>query len=224
MSPATVEVQAEQSAAQHVWWETTHVVETGSVAATPLPETIVATENTEPSPLYDQYAGVLKSTDTVTDDSVSVGAIDVWGLPIETTQTVTRYERSVLNVTIDDAAGTAEIAFHDESGSPIAGREIHLEGTAASVVTTDSNGTATVGVTNPIVRARFQGDDWRASTDRYYLGTQALAVSSTTVVVGAIQVVGYLNDAVSKAALFTEWLALGVFAMFWMRFMRRRPV
>jgi hypothetical protein len=124
-------------------------------------------------------------------------------------------------VTIDDAAGTAEISLRDESGTPISGRSIYLEGTKASVVTTDSSGTATVDVTNPIVRARFQGDDWRASTDRYYLSTQALAVSSITVVVGAIQVVGYLNEAISNVALFTEWLALGVFAIFWMRFMRR---
>ena len=224
MSPATVEVQAEQTAAQHIWWETTHVVETGSVAATPLPDTIVATENAEPSPLYDQYAGVLKSTDTVTGESVSVGAIDVWGFPVETTQTVTRYERSVLNVTIDDATGTAEITLHDESGEPISGRHIHLEGTNVTVVTTDSRGTATVDVTNPIVRARFQGDDWRASTDQYYLSTQTLAVSSTTVVVGAIQVVGYLNEAISNVALFTEWLALGVFAIFWMRYLRSRRV
>ena len=224
MSPATVEVQADQSATQHVWWETTHVVETGSVAATPLPDTIVATENAEPSPLYDQYAGVLKSTDAVTGESVSVGAIDVWGFPVETTQTVTRYERSVLNVTIDDAAGTAEIFLQDESGTPISGRSIYLEGTDVSVVTTDSSGTATAEITNPIVRARFQGDDWRASTDRYYLSSQALAVSTTPVVVGAIQIVGYLNNAISNVALFTEWLALGVFAIFWMRFVRRRAV
>jgi hypothetical protein len=200
------------------------VVETGSVAATQLPDTIVATENAEPSPLYDQYGGVLKSTDTVTGESVTVGATDVWGFPIETTQTVTRYERSVLNVTIDDVTSTVEISLRDESGVPISGRSLYLEGTKESVVTTDSSGSATSEVTNPIVRVRFQGDDWRASTDRYYLSTQALAISSTTVVVGAIQVVEYLNDAISNVALFTEWLALGVFAIFWMRFIRRRSV
>jgi hypothetical protein len=42
-------------------------------------------------------------------------------------------------------------------------------------------------------------------------------------VVDAIEVVGYLSDAVSNVMIFVEWLVLGIFAMFWIRYMRRRP-
>jgi hypothetical protein len=49
-------------------------------------------------------------------------------------------------------------------------------------------------------------------------------ISSASIVVDAIEVVGYLNDAVSNAMLFVEWLVLGIFAVFWMRYMRCRPV
>jgi hypothetical protein len=42
-------------------------------------------------------------------------------------------------------------------------------------------------------------------------------------VIDAIEVVGYLTDAISSVMIFVEWLVLGLFAMFWMRAMRRRP-
>jgi hypothetical protein len=50
------------------------------------------------------------------------------------------------------------------------------------------------------------------------------AVSSVTAVVGPIEVVGYLSDAVSNVLLFVEWVALGLFALVWLRYVQRRPV
>jgi hypothetical protein len=223
MSPANVSVLADQPADRRIWWETTRVTESGSVAATPLPATIVATENTNPTPLYDQYAGVLKSTDDVTGESVSVNSVDVWGMSVTTDQQVTRYEESVLSVAIDDAAGTAEIVLNDTDGNPIGGREVYVDGATVPVVVTNASGAATVDINSPIVQARFKGDDWWESHSTYYLRTQAVSVSSASVVVDAIEVVGYLSDAVSNVMIFVEWLVLGIFAMFWMRYMRRRP-
>jgi hypothetical protein len=223
MSPATVEVLADQPADQHVWWETTHVVENGSVPPTALPATIVAPENSAPSPLYDQYAGVLKSTDTATGESVSARSVDVWGTSIDTRARVTRYEQPELTIMVDDAAGTAVLSLVDERGDPIRGRVLYLEGANVSSVTTDSTGNATVALTSTVVRARFQGDDWRTVQSNYYLPTQALGVSNTAIVIDAIEVVGYLTDAISNVMLFVEWLVLGLFAMFWMRSMRRGP-
>jgi hypothetical protein len=223
MSPATVEVLADQPADQHVWWETTHVVENGSVPATALPATIVAPENTEPSPLYNQYAGLLKSTDTATGESVSARSVDIWGVSIDTSARVTRYEQPELTVRVDDAAGTAVLSLVDGRGDPIRGRVIDLEGANVSSVRTDSSGNATVAFTSTIVRARFSGDDWRKVQSSYYLPTQALGVSNTAIVVDAIEVVGHLTDAISNVMIFVEWLVLGLFAMFWMRSMRRRP-
>jgi len=223
MSPANVSVLADQPADRRIWWETTRVAESGSVAATPLPATIVATENTNPTPLYDQYAGVLKSTGDLTGESVSASSVDVWGMPVTTNQQVTRYEESVLNVAIDDAAGTAEIVLRDTDGNPVGGREIYVDGATVPVVVTNTSGAATVDINSPIVQARFNGDDWWQSHSTYYLRTQAVSVSSASVVVDAIEVVGYLNDAISNVMIFVEWLVLGIFAVFWMRYMRRRP-
>ncbi len=224
MSPADVSILADQSADRRVWWETTRVGENGSVAATPLPDTIVGAESTNPTPLYDQYAGVLKSTGDVTGESVSASTVDVWGMPVTTDQQVTRYEEPVLNVAIADGAGTAEITLQEADGSPISGREIYVDGATVPVVITDASGVATVAVDSPIVQARFDGDDWWDSHSTYYLRTQAVGVSSASVVVDAIEVVSYLNDAISNVVIFVEWLVLGVFAMFWVRYMRRRPV
>ena len=223
MSPANVSVLADQPADRRIWWETTRVTENGSVAATPLPATIVATENTNPTPLYDQYAGVLKSTGDVTGESVSASSVDIWGMPVTTDQQVTRYEEPELDVVIDDATGTAEIVLRDTDGTPISGREVYVDGATVPVVVTNASGAATVDINSPIVQARFNGDDWWQSHSTYYLRTQAVSVSSASVVVDAIEVVGYLSDAISNVMIFVEWLVLGIFAMFWMRYMRRRP-
>ena len=40
-------------------------------------------------------------------------------------------------------------------------------------------------------------------------------------ILDAIEVIGYLTDAISNAAIFIEWLVLGLFAVFWMGYMRR---
>ncbi|WP_187347679.1 Ig-like domain-containing protein [Haloplanus rubicundus] len=223
MSPANVSVLADQPADRHIWWETTRVDEAGSVEATLLPDTIVAPENANRTPLYDQYAGTMKSTDAVTGESISVSAVDIWGFPVTTRKQVTRYEESVLNVTIDDGTGTAEITLHEADGTPISGREVYVDGATVPAVVTNASGVATVDINRPIVQARFTGDDWWEPHSTYYLRTQAVDVSSASIVVDAIEVVGYLNDAVSNVVLFVEWLVLGIFAVFWMRYMRRRP-
>jgi len=223
MSPARVSVTADQSADRHIWWETTRVDQSGEVEKTPLPATIITTENTGPTPLYSQYAGTLKSTDVVTGESIDVSAVDIWGLPVTTEQQVTRYKQPALNVTIDDGAGTAAITLSDGDGRPISGREVLVDGATRSIVVTNTTGVATVNTDSPIVRARFNGDDWVDSHSTYYVRTQAVGVSSASVVVNAIEVVSYLNAAISNVMIFAEWLVLGIFAVFWIRYMQRPP-
>jgi hypothetical protein len=129
----------------------------------------------------------------------------------------------VLSVAIDDGAGTAEISLRDTDGNPIGGREVYVDGATVPVVVTNASGTATVDINSPILQARFTGDDWWESHSTYYLRTQAVSVSSASVVVDAIEVVGYLSDAISNVMIFVEWLVLGIFAIFWIRYMRRSP-
>ncbi|MEA5389180.1 hypothetical protein VB779_20650 [Haloarculaceae archaeon H-GB11] len=159
----------------------------------------------------------------MTGESVSASSVDIWGMPVTTNQQVTRYEEPELDVVIDDAAGTAEIVLSDTDGSPIGGREVYVDGATVPVVVSNASGAATVEINSPIVQARFTGDDWWESHSTYYLRTQAVSVSSAPVVVDAIEVVGYLSAAISNVMIFVEWLVLGIFAMFWMRYMRRRP-
>jgi hypothetical protein len=221
MSPATVSVITDQAADQQVWWEPTTATVNGSVAATPLPATIVAPENTAPTPLYDQYAGILKSTDRATGESVAVSARDIWGFPVRTDHQVTRYEQAALDVRIDDARGTATLTLSAPDDTPIDGRPLDVEGATVPTVRTNASGKATVVVASPIVRARFAGDDWQDAHTSYYLRTQAVGVSSASVVVDAIEVAGYLTDALSNIVLFLEWVALGGVAVFWLRYMQR---
>jgi hypothetical protein len=223
MSPATVQVVTDQAADRRVWWEPTRVVANGSINATALPATVVAPANAEPSPLYDQYAGVLQSTAVTTGENVSAQAVDVWGLPVETNATVTRYERPVLIVAAFDDTRLARVILQSGDGVPLPGREIRLEGADVPSVTTDMEGTATVGVTGPVIQARFAGDDWRTDRSRYFLPAQSVAVSSVAAVVGPIEVVSYLSDAVSNVLLFVEWVALGLFALVWLRYVRTAP-
>ena len=223
MSPAHVSVTADQSADRHIWWETTRVEQSGAIEKTPLPATIVTTERTGSTALYSQYAGTLKSTDVVTGESIGVSATDIWGLPVTVEQQVTRYKQSALNVTIDDGTGTAVITLEGGDGTPISGREVFVDGATRSMVVTNTTGVATVNTDSPIVRARFNGDDWVDSHSTYYVRTQAVGVSSASVVVNAIEVVSYLNAAISNVMIFAEWLVLGIFAVFWIRYMQRPP-
>jgi hypothetical protein len=223
MSPATVEMVADKTADRHVWWEPTDVVANGSIAATPLPATIVAPANHERSPLYDRYAGVLKSTDVRTGESVSATTGDVWGDTVATNLTVTRYERPVLAVLAVEESRAARILFQTSDGAPIGGRQIYLEGADVPVVTTDELGSATVLLASPILRAHFRGDDWREAHETYYLPARSIGVWNAAPVVGAIEVMDYLTDAISMVVLFAEWVVLGVFAVIWRRYMRQRP-
>jgi hypothetical protein len=90
-------------------------------------------------------------------------------------------------------------------------------------VTTDANGRATVPLSGTLVRAHFAGDNWRDSRSQYYLETHSYGVSPTSFLSGATDLFGYLNAAISNTIIFIEWLVLGIFALFWMRFMREKP-
>ena len=223
MSPANVSVLADQLGDQHIWWNRTYVDRNRSVSATPLPSSVVAKQNTKPTYLYDQFAGVLKSTDQVTGESVTAEASDVWGLPVDTSVSVTRYRESELTVTVNQSAGTAEVLLTSVTGLPLPGRTVTFDGAAVDSVTTGADGRATVDVTGTIVQAHFAGDHWRDSRPAYYLDAHGYGVSQTVFVGGATGVLGYLSAAISNAVIFAEWLVFGIFALLWMRFMRERP-
>mgnify|MGYP000091377824 FL=1 len=223
MSPANVSVLAEQSADQRIWWETTYVAQNRSVPASSLLSTIVAPENTKPTYLYDQYAGILKSMDRTMGETVDAQAGDVWGYPVDTSVSVVRYQESRLTMTMNHSTGMVEVLLSDSTGDPISNRLVTLDGASVQNVTTDANGRATAPVSGTLVRAHFGGDNWREPQSQYYLETHSYGVSPTSFVAGATDLFGYLNVAISNSLLFIEWLVLGLFALFWMRFMGEKP-
>jgi len=224
MSPANVSVITEPAADRHVWWESTHQVPAGSVPPATLPSSIIAPENEKPTSLYQEYAGVLKSTDLVMGENVTARSQDVWGMPIDTSVQVTRYRDSRLTVTVNESTGTAEVLLTDIHGIPIPGRTITFEGATVSSATTDATGQVTVGIASTLVRAHFAGDDWRDAHRVYYLETHSYGVSQTAFVAGFTGVFGYLSAAISNMTLFLEWLVFGIFALLWMRYTRKQPV
>ncbi|MDS0283964.1 Ig-like domain-containing protein [Haloarcula onubensis] len=224
MSPASVGVLAEQSADQRIWWETTYAAQNRSVPAASLPSTIVAPENTEPTYLYDQYAGILKSMDRTMGETVSAQAGDVWGLPVDTSVNVVRYQASELTITMNHSARTAEVFLSDSAGNPIPNRLVSLDGASVQNVTTDANGRATAAISGTLVRAHFAGDNWRESRSSYYMEARSYGVSPASFVAGSTDLFGYLDAAISNTVVFVEWLVLGIFALFWMRFMREKSV
>ena len=90
-------------------------------------------------------------------------------------------------------------------------------------MTTDANGRATAAISGTLVRAHFAGDNWRESRSSYYLEARSYGVSPASFLAGSTDLFGYLDAAISNTVVFVEWLVLGIFALFWMRFMREKP-
>jgi hypothetical protein len=89
-------------------------------------------------------------------------------------------------------------------------------------MTIDANGRATVPFSGTLVRGHFTGDNSRESRSQYYEETHSYGVSLTSFLSGDTDLFGYLSAAISNTIIFIEWLVIGIFALFWMRFMREK--
>lgn len=223
---ANVTVRLSELAPQRSWWRETYTVVAREVPATPLPETIIAPDNTGSTPLYSQYAGVYLSNDEAMGEPVTVTADTIFGHSIENTSVdVVAYHNSSLDIQLEEDNGTTRVVMHltaAETGAPLANRTLQLRGMNRSTVTTSANGTAYAIPTKTFVSATFSGDSWQTTRGTYYTGAHEGLVTGFGVLSTANTVFGYIDVAISNVVLLAEWLALGVFAYWWVRFQSPR--
>lgn len=224
VSVANVTVRLSEVAPQRSWWRETHQEVADRVPATSLPDTIIAPDNTGTTPLYDTYAGVVLSTDEAMGEPVTMTADSVFGTTLaqrDTSVDVITYHNSSLDMWLEEHNDTTRVGMRltdAETGAPLANRSLHLEGMNRATVTTSANGTAFVEPTGTLVSARFRGDDWNDSRSTYYVGDFEGFVTGHGFMGAANTVFGYIDVGISNVAVLAEWLAIGLFAYWWLRF------
>jgi hypothetical protein len=120
------------------------------------------------------------------------------------------------------------VQLTDAGGDPIAGRPIRVVARTEQTVTTDANGEATFTYAGRMVRVLFEGDVWYSVGRPFYGPDRIFYIPPVS---GAIfEVAGtvgeYIQASISNTLLILEWIALGLFAVWYIRYQRktRRPV
>jgi hypothetical protein len=205
----------------------------------PLPATVNDPDNDPPTDLYTQYVIDVRSSDLATGESVTVRASNPFGAPLngktafgenQVKISSQPYEKTVLQMTEVNASSTGGshkgiLVLTDTDGNSIKDRVITVtedDGTT-STVTTDNNGRAKIVWDGSVLRARYDGDVFWSPGDPYYQGDQLLHILPPSPSdFEAVGTVGeYISASISNVLIFVEWLALGIFALWWVR-MRRR--
>ena len=198
----------------------------------PLPLGVNDLDNEAPSELYGQYVVAVNSDDLATGETATATADTPFGGNINRLTVSTKpYTPTVLRV-IDVAAsstGTGHegtLILTDESGNAVSGKTItvrQIDGTAWTV-TTNSRGRAAITWDGVSLRARYEGDVWDTGPrDPYYKGDNILyLVPPGDITFTAVGTIGeYISGAINNTLIFVEWIALGIFAFWYVR-MRRR--
>jgi len=137
---------------------------------------------------------------------------DIHRVTVEPTQIVADLDTDTYELT-----GTLE---HSQTDDPIANREIVIGGESTHTTSTNTDGefTQTVSENVSTVDVRFEGDPLREDFDTHY------AESSTKVWTGKVALniarmpIGYLHAMISNLLLFINWIALGLFLVWWMKY------
>lgn len=205
------------------------------LAGAPLPAGVNDPANNAPTDLYSQYVATVNSNDLDTGESVRVedvstpfGAtldgsqIDAYSKPF--TSTNLRLMGVNTSSTGSDHKGT--LVLTDDSGGALAGKTLTVvqgDGTKQTV-TTNATGRAPITWAGVVVHARYDGDVWATGRGNpYYKGASlTYLVPPGELTFSPIGTVGgYISAAISNSLIFIEWIALGIFAVWYVR-MRRR--
>lgn len=155
-------------------------------------------------------------------DDVEVVATDVFGneIPIGETHRVT-YEPTTITADLDtntyEVTGTLQNTKTEE---PVSNREISIDGVSGHTTTTNSTGgfTQTVSENVSRVSVAFQGDPLRADLDTYY-DESSTRVWTGKVALNAVSMpIEYLHAMISNLLIFINWIALGIFCVWWMKY------
>jgi len=207
-----------------------------NLAGAPLPDGVNAPENEAPTELYTQLVATVNSNDLDTGESVRVegvstpfggtlggSQIDAYSKPY--TQTALRL--TDVNSSSTGVGHEGELVLTDASGGVLAGKTltvVHGDGTKETV-TTNATGRASIRWDGVVVHARYDGDVWETGRGSAYYKSDSLTylLPPGELTFSAVGTVGaYISTAISDALIFVEWIALGIFAVWYVR-MRRRP-
>ena len=155
-------------------------------------------------------------------EDVEVVATDIFGneIPVGETHRVT-YEPAMIIADLDtdtrEVTGTLQNTNTEE---PVSNREIVIDGESVHTTTTNSAGEFTQNVSENATRVgvTFQGDPLRADLDTYY-GESSTRVWTGKVALNAVSMpIGYLHAMISNLLIFVNWIALGIFFVWWMKY------
>lgn len=224
-----------QDEAEHQRWGYLRPVDMQVAArpgGAPLPAGVNAPDNDGPTELYTQYVVSVNSNDLDTGETASATADNPFGAKIDHLKVTTKpYSPTVLRLMEIDRSPTGEghegtLILTDTNNNFLAGKPITVvqgDGTEWTV-TTDSEGRAPVTWNGVSLRARYVGDVWDTGPGNpYYKGDSILyLLPPGDIAFAAVGTVGeYISGAINNTLIFVEWLALGIFAFWYVR-MRRR--
>ena len=129
------------------------------------------------------------------------------------------------DIQIELKGGVIHGQLVDADGNGVAGKELTLSGANNSSVTTDQNGEFTVHVSPKAGRTsmKFEGDPLRSELDTYYEESTAAITTPTNMLNIVGTPIGYVSDMISNLMVFVEWLALGLFIVWWIKYREQAP-
>jgi hypothetical protein len=131
-----------------------------------------------------------------------------------------QYQDAEIEVWIANASGSDVFVARltdANTGAPIAGRSLTLIGATTGSVVTNSSGMATAVPNGHVVRATFEGDEWRSSQSTYYLGDTAAVMTAYATTAALNDFFGYLDVGISSTVVLVEWVVLGLIGFWWVR-------
>ncbi|WP_254824931.1 hypothetical protein [Haloglomus halophilum] len=217
------------------WITTVDSQVTARLAGEPLPAGVNDPDNDAPTELYRQHVVTVNSNDLDTGETVQVtGVGNPYGANLDDAQieayskpyaqTVLRLMETTRSPTGEDHEGT--LILTNTSDGFLEGKAITVvqgDGTRWTV-TTDAEGRAPITWDGMTVRAYYEGDVWDTGPDDpYYKGDSIIyMLPPGEVTFSPIGTVGaYISAAIDDTLIFVEWIALGIFALWYVR-MRRR--
>lgn len=219
---------------EYLYWEEIDSSPATVIPGTSLPEGVNDPDNEYPTTVYGRLVGDIHSSDLYTGESVSMDATSSFGLGVGGTKlTVVPMEPATLRLveSLPSESGSGHemtVQLTNAGGDPIAGRPIRVVARTEQSVTTDANGEATFTYDGRMVRVLFEGDVWYSVGQPFYAPDRIFYIPPVS---GAIfEVAGtvgeYIQASISNTLLILEWIALGLFAVWYIRYRRktRRPV
>ncbi|WP_369802704.1 PKD domain-containing protein [Haloarcula sp. K1] len=150
-------------------------------------------------------------------------ATDVFGNRWEVD--VVRRNYTETDIELEPSGSRIDGQLIDSEGNGVPEKELSLSGAQNSTVTTNKNGNFSIYVADdaPITSVEFKGDSYRADHDIYYDSSKTRIATATNMINIIGTPMGYLSDMISNLMVFVEWMALGLFIVYWLRFRDQEP-